>query len=229
MNKLDLLEFFYELKDEKYCIVKGNDIITYTPGSDIDIFCYHMDSFVDKILSIGNKYVQEGFFEIKLTRKSNGNHIYVDFIKSEKIEFRFDLYQAMPSYKKIKVKEALFPSIIENAVGVENLYNKDSFQIFITSLIDDLLIRYIEFKEWYAERPDKIKHLDYIMNEISNGNDKKLFLDKLHFYTDFPEIASNKTTRKSGLIYRMKDYYSKVKSTPLNKLPKKVLLRIFRR
>lgn len=191
--KINLDEFFYGLANEIYCIIKiKNNFPDYSPGNDIDVFCYDSITFSKKILEIGNSYLLRGF-EIKVTSTPDYHQTYIDFFYNEKLEFRFDLYQSLPAYKNIKIRPALFSSIIENAVPNKRYFQNQQFNIYVPDAIDDMLVRYIEYHEWYIQRPDKIKHLEYIMK----NNDKQSrisLLDKIHYYTELPptEHAENK-------------------------------------
>jgi hypothetical protein len=191
--KINLDEFFYGLTDEIYCIIKiRNNFPDYSPGDDIDIFCYDSITFSQKILETGNTYVLRGF-EIKVTSTPDYRQTYIDFFYNEKLELRFDLYQSLPAYTNIRIRPALFSSIIEHAIPRKRYFQNQQFDIYVPNAIDDMLIRYIEYHEWYKQRPDKIKHLDYILNTIHDTSRISL-MDKIHYYTELPPIehAKNK-------------------------------------
>lgn len=185
-NKLDLNYFFYNLKDMNYVIIKyDTSFPNYYSGSDIDIFCYNKNEFAKQVLNYGNKYLNRGF-EIKVKNLSN-NHTFIDFFQNNELDFRFDLYDSFPNYKKIKIKKYYLYSVIENAFSIIKKYNGIEYYIFIPSDIDNILLRYIEYIEWYELRPDKIKHLDYILDKLSKNSLSIKFIDKLHLYVEFPE------------------------------------------
>jgi hypothetical protein len=212
--RLNLLEFFKNLQDENYCIIKDIEIIDYKKGSDIDIFCFNLNSFSKKILAISNKYISKGYtLSINNEREL---HWHIDFLKDNKIEIRFDLYGAMPSYKNVLIKDALFSSVVENRVIKE----MNNVKIYHQSIIDEALIKYLEYLENYKLRPDKVKHLDYILKNVQES-DKKKFLDKLHYYTKLPQVLDLKS--ESDLIRIFKETIPKIKATPINKLPKKII------
>lgn len=190
---LDLISLFNSIQNETYCVIKLNDKIPqYSPGEDIDIFCYNPDSLARKILEWGNAFVTENK-EIRVESNPSCHHIYIDFVQEEKIHFRFDLHGALPRYKHLQIKSALFESILENSSKVERCLKKECCVIKVPSDIDDLILRYIEFIEWYNVRPDKIKHLDYILAKI-DSNKKEQLLDKLHYYTKLPEHVDKEQT-----------------------------------
>ncbi len=92
MKKLQLPNFFREIQKEVYCIIKLDpNFPDYTSGSDIDLFCYNAESISKDILLVGNSYLNDGY-EIKVTDLKEKSQIYIDFMMSGKIEFRFDLY-----------------------------------------------------------------------------------------------------------------------------------------
>jgi len=173
-SKLDLIDIFDSLKNEQYCIVKKSlDFPEYEEGEDIDIFCYFVERIIEKILFKLKDYN----FEIKV--KKENKRAYIDLLKDDKIYFRFDIYGKMPKYKNILIKDAFFSSIIENSHFENN--------IKVPSKIDEMIIRYLEYQEYYAQRPDKIKHIEYI-KEYLNEDNKKIFFDKLNYYTELPPL-----------------------------------------
>ena len=186
-NKVNIGDFFTEIANEIYCIVKLDHAFpNYQAYSDIDVFCYDIKKMVRAALKFGNEYVSKGF-KIKVNEVSE-NQVHVDFYApgEKKLDIRLDLMQSLGGYKKINVKSALFSSILESRVPIK----QNDIDLFVPSPIDDLLLRYIEFVEYYDIRADKIKHADYI-NDRASELDKKLMLDKLHFYTKLPVAVSN--------------------------------------
>ena len=181
-NKIKLADFFVGIAHQTYCIIKlDKNFPNYHRNSDIDIFCYDIIQMTREILKFGNEYANKGFKII--VNEVSEDHVHVDFYapNDKKLEFRFDLMQSLAGYKKINVKPALFSSILENRVSVK----QHKIDLCVPSQIDNFLIRYIEFIEYYDTRADKIKHADYI-NESASNLDKKVMLDKLHFYTCLP-------------------------------------------
>lgn len=193
---LELKDFFFAIKDEIYCVIKPDKKLPkYSKGSDIDIFCYDSNVLAMKILAIGNKYIIEGF-EIFISK--NNDQIYIDFKhkKDNKIELRFDIYNSLPAYENVLIKPAFFENILENRI-ISNL--TDDFSIFVPSILDDNILRYIEYQEWYGRRPDKIKHIDYILENNSTFEIKK-FLQKLHHYTELPKVESVYPVRNKRVL-----------------------------
>ena len=185
-NLLNLDDFFFSVKRIPYVIVKlDTHFPHYVQAEDIDIFCYSKSQFVQKILAVGNTYLNEKT-EIKVT-DINEEQSHIDFLFENTLDFRFDVYQKLPLFHKIKIKDQYIYSVIENAVSIKHYFNGKPYHLYVPSEIDELLIRYIEYVEYYEQRPDKIKHLDYIKKTIKSNPERINFFDKLHLYTDLPD------------------------------------------
>ena len=70
---------------------------------------------------------------------------HIDFLSKEMIDFRFDLYGSMPKYRNIKVKPALFESIIENSFSLSRTWEESIYKFYIPETVDDMTIRYLEY------------------------------------------------------------------------------------
>lgn len=205
--KVNLSVFFNLLLDSSYVLIKpGNDVLDYKFGSDLDIFCYDIEEVSSKILSFLNEYTKNKSCEVKIS--NNIGQRYIDFIQDGAINIRFDLYSSLPHYNNIFIKDALFSSVIENSVISEAF--SDEVKIKVPCNIDDLILRYIEYQEWYSQRPDKIKHIDYIYSLYSEGEKSKA-LDKLHYYIALPVPYNKPKTVTSNTIDFFKDVHSGMK------------------
>jgi len=190
--KVDLISLFEGLVDKNYCVIKlPKEFPEYKLGSDLDIFCYDIDDIAKVIISNLAKD-----FNVKITKRAA--QMYIDILdESNEIHFRFDLYGALPSYKNILINEAFFCSLIENS----QIFEQDGCQVKVPCLIDETILRYIEYQEWYGRRPDKIKHISYIEDKIVDGQvNLTQFLDKLHFYTEIPLIQESRQISSSGFL-----------------------------
>lgn len=201
MKEINLADFFEVVQDENYCIVKRGDIEKYKSGADFDIFCFDIQSFSKKIIAISQDYIKNDY-ELKIN-DSRETHWHIDLLQDKKIVIRFDLYAAMPSYKNINVKDGLFSSIVENRVEEEIVLDEENIKVYYPSLVDEIIIKYLEYIENYQLRPEKVKHLDYILEKLEEDSDNKKFLDKLHFYTSF---SKNIETRKISIYEKFIGY-----------------------
>ena len=227
-NKLDLGRFFFEVRDQIYVIVKpDDDFPNYYKGSDIDVFCYDKDEFVKSILSVGNQYLDQGF-EIKVTDKDE-SHTFVDFYFDGELEFRFDLHQSLPKYKKILLKAHYIYSVVENARVLSREFDGVQYPIYVPSTVDDLLLRYVEYIEWYETRPDKVKHLDYILDAVASDSSRIGFLDKLHLYTELPSPDyEDASANRVSAFGRGASWAARMRSIPPRRIPGALFRRLRR-
>lgn len=203
--KLDLFSFFKLIENESYVVIKpSRKLPDYDIGSDIDIFCYSTDKVVEKISVFLSGYLDDNS-TISVVDGCAKAHI--DFIVNDRINFRFDLYKQLPVYKNILLKPAFFSSVIESSMFRHiNDSNRTTF-VKVPSETDDLILRYVEYHEYYAERPDKIKHVEYIQQKITGSESVQIkMLDKLHYYTSFPKTDYREKYFKEKLIEK-RDYY----------------------
>ncbi len=183
-SKLDLIKFFSELESEIYVVFKLSDKFPdYSIGSDIDILCHNANDIAKKILNVGNKYL-EGNYKVVVNANDSRTSVQIDYYEkdSDQINFRFDLLQMLPAYKKVSINPAYFFSVLEDRKEVTIKQSKSSTKLYVPSDVDDLVLRYLEYLEYFEVRPEKVKHLEYIVDKIENSKLNQKFLDRLHLY-----------------------------------------------
>jgi len=207
MNNIFIIKVFESLQDEVYCIIKlSGEFPDFIPGSDIDIFCFNINRVKNKILAILNKYIDNKYY-VKVTNKPNDEHFYIDIIYDKKIYLRYDIWGKLPEYNNINVKSALFESIVEHREVKQVVNQERKFEIYIPAAIDEMIIRYIEYHEWYAMRPDKLKHIDYINNQLGQFFSRKKFFDKVHYYTGLPELSNKSDAQGFSMRTKFINYF----------------------
>ncbi len=183
--KINIAEIFKEIEDLNYILIKKPEHFpAYYTGSDLDIICDNKKELIQKILIIGNVYVEKHNFEIRVSSNENTKHTKVDFYFGEMLVLRFDVHEGLPKFKNVKIRDDYSNSLLENKQKLEIKDKEKTFTINIPADIDELIFRYIEYYEWFERRPDKLKHLKYVEDNIKNENDKKTFFDRLHLYMD---------------------------------------------
>ena len=209
--KINLLAFFKLIENESYVVIKPSyKLPDYDKGSDIDIFCYDADEIAEKVTAFLADYVNH---ESTISIVDSPYKIHIDLLVNNEINFRFDLYKQLPVYKNINLKAAYFSSVIESSSIQVLTVAGDSSKIKVPSITDDLILRYVEYHEYYAERPDKIKHVEYIQNKLvsnKNKNEKVKMLDKLHYYTAFPNVVYRDKTLKEVWKEKRSYYQSNI-------------------
>lgn len=218
MGIIDFKTVFDSLIDEYYCIVKFKPFDDIKAGDDVDIFTFDIDGTAKKIIdsfaSIKNFYDS---YKVRVS-KEVANKCYVDVLKKSKIYFRFDLYGSLPNYTRAKVKPGLFECCIETAKVIDASVAEGIFKVKVAGNDEERILRYLEYIEWYERRPDKIKHLDYVLNSLSSEEDKKMFLDRLHYYTGFPEVKYEIRKGKTGVIENFKFLIQKCRGKSVGEL-----------
>lgn len=67
-------------------------------------------------------------------------------------------------------------------------------------------------------RPDKVKHLDYILDAIASDANRIGFLDKLHLYTELP--LPNYEENSISVFGRGASWMSRIRLIPLYRIPR---------
>ncbi|MCG6405529.1 hypothetical protein K6U20_12960 [Vibrio fluvialis] len=195
-KEIDLLNIFKLLNEQRYCLIKiPPEFPGFNIGSDLDIFCYDIREVSRVILGELNKLINDMEYHIGIEEKNEQVHI--DFKCDDKIILRFDLYSSLPNYNNIKIKDSYFVHVLENI----KLVDINNVQVKTPSSIDDSIIRYIEYQEFYAQRPDKIKHIEYIEKKLAK-NEVKLdeVFEKLHYFTSLPNVYEERKVSSNNMI-----------------------------
>ena len=220
-NKIDLIEFINEINDCEYTIVKiGEEFPNYYPRNDIDIFCTDINKVAKKILKVGNKYLDQDF-KIEISEK-DFYHKQIDFLLEGQIDFRFDLFGAFPEYHNVTIKKSYFYSLIDKRKEKIITHKEIGHKIFVPDTIDEIIVRYLDYLEYFSKRKDKIKHLDYVRKKINESDVLESFLDRFYEHISMPlqkEKYYSYTKKKLAII----DILKKVKNKGLSGSIKKVL------
>lgn len=192
-ESLNLDEFFHALREKPYAIIKPFDLDSYDPRSDVDLFSGQVEDFCRTILLVGNRYVSDGY-EIEVTELAGGRQVHVDFCRGDTLEFRFDIYGDLPAYRRIKLRPSYFARVLAERRQVIRDYCGISYPAYFASEVDELVLCYAEYFEYYQKRPEKIKHLDYVFQQTSTNEELLSFLRRLHWYTRVPDVLETDCT-----------------------------------
>lgn len=197
MNKLNFKDFFETCIEEAYAVIKlSPDFPAYDQGGDIDIFCRNLEKLSGKVIAFLQNYVDESF---TITISKKPSKIQIDLMDGKKIHFRFDLIGSQPDFKNIKIKPSFFDIVIDNAFIKE----VGGVAIKVPKVEDECILRYIEYNEYFEQRPDKIKHTDYINRILENAlMTEKQFFERLYYFTEIPEQDYRTKTLKEKLLER---------------------------
>jgi len=215
LARIVLPRYLAGLAREVFCIVKLPDSFpAIRRGGDLDLFCYDLDRVSQRLLALAKADVEALGFTVRI-RRGGPDHWHLDLMDGEAIECRFDLYGAMPAYRRIRVKPGLFESIVEHAEPHEGEWQGGRFVYHLPAPLDDALIRTLEYCEYYWTGPDKLHHLAHIEALLAGGEPSRIgLLDKLHRYTAFPDYDSELVAVR---------HVVKLRRTPVHLWPAKVL------
>jgi len=184
-----LEELFKKMSGLNYVILKHDFKNFEKLNSDIDILVYDIKSLVELI-----SYT---FCNFKiLIRTKSLDHIQVDILSSMELILKFDLHSSIPSFKSLRFKRSFFVYLIENRISLEW---RAGVELEVLSRKADALFRYIEYLDTIGLRPDKIKHLNYILDKLDE-KEKLQMLDIFYYFTSIPEHDANMKKERPNLI-----------------------------
>jgi len=216
--QIDVPRYLAGIKDEIWCIVKlPASFPALRRGGDLDIFCYRLERVGRRLLALARHDVETRGLEATIAQRQP-DHWHLDLIEDGDIVLRFDLYGAMPRYRRLRVKPALFESIIEHAEPRTGEHQGRVYVYHVPCALDEALIRYLEYCEYYWTGLDKLHHLDWIAAQLDEEPRRIGFLDKLHRYSAFPDYEEQLATEPPSLLRR---YAGKLRRTPVHLWPAK--------
>jgi len=172
-NVINLIDYFNNCSED-YCVLRiSKDFPNYHPHSDIDILCKDKNKMVKYTLDYLNKTFGEKA-KIAVHHPENGLHSHVDVYFSEgKLDLKFDFIESFDMYNKNKVSNIFVSELLKNKVK-KNL-------VYVPKTQYEMVIRNLEYLEYINQRPDKIKHLNYINNNIDyNSEFKKIWKKEIN-------------------------------------------------
>ena len=176
-------DFFSEIQEEEYVLIKKSRLFPNIEiGDDLDIFCINLDVIVDRAISAMERNSSLELSRIEVTQHENQAH--VDLLdKVGQIVFRFDIRSALPKWRKVSVKKSYFYHTIFKA----DKFSYSSIKIKVPCLMDDWILRYIEYLEYFSEFESKINHVDHILQEMKiNGITEEEFVKEVSNRLEFP-------------------------------------------
>ena len=176
MEKVDILGIL-QVIDDYILIKKDPDFPRYSPGSDLDLVVFDREAVIQKICEYYTGKLK-GRAELEIT--DIDDHCHLDFVFDGELDIRIDLIDNFRFFNKLEVK----PSFLVKLFKDRKACSQGKQSVWVPSDEDDLTLRYFEYLEWFEQRPDKIKHLDYIM-AVEDPDLKARFFENTHCYIQF--------------------------------------------
>jgi hypothetical protein len=193
--------------DFKYSILKVNPDFPNLPvGSDLDMFVEDLQRAQEHIVATISQVLPSHY---NIDIRGSSDQAYVDVLDGDRLIFRFDLWQKFPNFSKVRVKESFFFDVIYTS----QMQNMNGLSVFVPNPINNLILRYIEFIEWFDERPDKIKHANYISQLIDNETHlSDDFFSKLNRIIQLPLFEeANVSPKKEEYENRVQYLFKKIR------------------
>ncbi len=178
IKKFSILSLLNNLGDEYILLKKWDDFPAFLPGSDVDVLVIDRFAVSEKAQEYLH-HILAG--EEVFLRVGEGNkHIHLDLMNGNDILIRLDLIDSLDCFTRFSVQDAIKVKIF---LDRENI-SVDNQEVFVLSHEFDLLIRYFEYLEWFERRPDKMKHLDYILAN-STQEQRLVLINNAHRFIRF--------------------------------------------
>jgi FkbM family methyltransferase len=152
---LELRRFFENI--DGYVILKLSDRFpAYDDYSDIDVLCRNPRSFIEHVLKIGQSYAPQG---IRAELHQGTRSVHVDFYApgASRLNFRFDVFSDLV-YDNVSVRQGFAEAVLNSA----RLINAGNVPVYVPAVGFDLAVRFLEYLEHRQNRPDKVKHWEYV-------------------------------------------------------------------
>ncbi|MDR2820440.1 MAG: hypothetical protein LBB60_07930 [Desulfovibrio sp.] len=161
---------------DNYAVLKKTDVFPAIPlGGDIDVLVEDR-AYAEKLLV--EHFLRSDAGTYTLSAEQRDYHTHIDLLREGKILIRFDLIDSFDFLRKIHVKHSFATHVLTNKVG-ETVEGKT---LFFPSPLDDMLIRYLEYIEYFETIPTKQKHLDYVLAH-GEATPWPYFISHVHRFT----------------------------------------------
>lgn len=213
--RIELDAFFEAICDQPYVLIKGAGLDQIDKGHDLDILCSSIRDVSRILLGVANRYIMQGI-EVEIRELRRHRHIQMDLTWRGELLVRFDLYGRLPVYPSIRFKRNYFERLIQDRREEFRTWRGGTYPLYRPSLMDELVLRYVEYVQYFPVRPDKIKHLEYLLGYLKHQPEYQRFLDRLHQYIDVPLPQANEDGELIVKRYTLCDYLQAIRSELLH-------------
>ena len=178
-NNLIHIQKLLQQLDNEYIVLKiWPDFPNYLPGSDVDLLVFNRHQSVERLIEYLNQKLDGNDTFVRI--HDSGKHLHLDVMKEGKLDIRVDLIDNLDIFHDFGIQDALKTKFFMDRI----VKDFDGLPIFVPCKSDDLLIRYIEYLAYFSMRPEKIKHLEFIL-ENSNETEQKAMIANAHRFIQF--------------------------------------------
>ena len=178
-----IIEFFDCMKGMSYICLRKPEFKASYPF-DIDLLCSKDTDIVTILKSIAKKHsLKYGF------KNNDTNKLHFDIFSGKNLIVRFDINFNLNFYKFLRPKEYFAERALSNAELIVCVYNNKDILLKIPNNIDEAVFRYLEFYNFFPYNEDKIKHLEWVFENLSDQEEKE-FYEYLHQISDFKDFLT---------------------------------------
>lgn len=175
----DLMELFESTASHDYAVIKTIPEAQPEMGSDIDILCADKAALAKQFLRNCRSLVEQGY-AVRLRELPETDQTHMDIMRGGMISLRLDLHEGLGAYQHVPIKETYAQRLLARRTWSDVTCPTGVLRLAVPDAVDNLVMRYLEYHEWFDRRPDKIKHADHIAQAIvAEPAQAKAFYDRL--------------------------------------------------
>lgn len=179
LNPPNLMQVFEQTDSHAYAVMKSLPTGAPEPGSDIDILCADAAFLGRQFLRNCRPLIGQGY-QIRLRELPETGQVHIDLMSGDQIALRLDLHEGLGAYQRVPIKETFAQRILDRRHWAQVPCPSGVLRLPVPEPIDNLVLRYLEYHEWYDARPDKIKHANHIAEQLKqDAQTTRSFYDRL--------------------------------------------------
>ena len=176
---IDLHQVFDQTQAHDIAVMKSLPAGSPEPGSDIDLLCTDKVALGKRLLRNCRPLIKEGY-TLRLRDRPETDQAHLDILHGNKITLRLDLHEGLGAYQRVAVKATFAQRLLTRREWAEVECPGGTLTLPVPEAIDNLVLRYLEYHEWFDRRPDKIKHAEHIAEQFTaDPSLTKAFYDRL--------------------------------------------------
>lgn len=169
MTVFDSSRFLELLQKGEDVVVKRDPALPLVGrGSDVDIFTVRPHELLRDLES---EVLAEEAFSARVSRLSN-DRFQFDIFDEGGFLLKLDLFSAFPRYERFGVQEHLFYRLVSEA---QELNSNDHSSFPVLGTLHEGLIRYFEYVEYFWTGPEKPKHFEWILTQLTVAEQNEVY------------------------------------------------------
>lgn len=164
---IDLPAIFNRTNAHDFVVMKTLPKAKPEIGSDIDLLCRDKTTLGKQLLRNSQPLISLGY-TLRLRELPETDQTHLDIMHGNQIALRLDLHEGLGAYRRVPIKGTFTTNLLARRTWADLTCPTGSIQLPIPDTLDNLVLRYLEYHEWFDARPDKIKHADHIAQAFAN-------------------------------------------------------------